>query len=93
MISGPESKADKYQAPDEDANPFSQWQSLEVEKEAEMQQRATKRQTARQAQFVSRTLNLLGFLADDSERRQRTVGEQSNAQFGCGAAPECRPGL
>ncbi|KAL7425016.1 Pre-mRNA-splicing factor ATP-dependent RNA helicase PRP16 [Cryptotrichosporon argae] len=38
-------------AADEDHNPFSQWENLEKEKEEELQQKAVKRQTARQAQF------------------------------------------
>jgi pre-mRNA-splicing factor ATP-dependent RNA helicase DHX38/PRP16 len=39
------------QAGDEEHNPFSQWSSLEASKESEMQDKATKRQTARQAQY------------------------------------------
>ncbi|WVR08169.1 hypothetical protein IAU60_005215 [Kwoniella sp. DSM 27419] len=38
-------------APDEEHNPFSQWESLERGKEEELQAKAVKRQTARQAQF------------------------------------------
>ncbi|KAK8849593.1 hypothetical protein IAR55_004928 [Kwoniella newhampshirensis] len=38
-------------APDDEHNPFSQWESLEKEKEEELQAKAVKRQTARQAQF------------------------------------------
>lgn len=42
------------QAGDEEHNPFSQWEGLEREKEAELQAKAVKRQTARQAQYVSK---------------------------------------
>lgn len=45
--------ADIFQAGDDDHNPFSQWASLEQDKEAELQQKVAKRQTARQAQYVS----------------------------------------
>ncbi|KAI9639032.1 putative RNA helicase [Dioszegia hungarica] len=38
-------------AGDEEHNPFSQWEGLERQKEQEMQQKAAKRQTARQAQY------------------------------------------
>ncbi|KIR34642.1 pre-mRNA-splicing factor ATP-dependent RNA helicase PRP16 [Cryptococcus deuterogattii 99/473] len=38
-------------AADEDHNPFSQWENLERAKEEELQAKAVKRQTARQAQF------------------------------------------
>ncbi|WVO13862.1 hypothetical protein L204_101485 [Cryptococcus depauperatus] len=38
-------------AADDDHNPFSQWENLEREKEEELQAKAVKRQTARQAQF------------------------------------------
>ncbi|WVQ96080.1 hypothetical protein IAU59_003181 [Kwoniella sp. CBS 9459] len=38
-------------APDDEHNPFSQWESLERDKEEELQAKAVKRQTARQAQF------------------------------------------
>ncbi|WWC95470.1 hypothetical protein V866_002334 [Kwoniella sp. B9012] len=38
-------------APDEEHNPFSQWENLEREKEKELEAKAAKRQTARQAQF------------------------------------------
>ena len=42
-----------FQAGDEEHNPFSQWENLEKAKEEELQIKATKRQTARQAQYVS----------------------------------------
>lgn len=40
-------------AGDEEHNPFAQWSNLETSKEAEMEQKVAKRQTARQAQYVS----------------------------------------
>lgn len=40
-------------AGDEEHNPFAQWSNLEQGKEAELEQKAAKRQTARQAQYVS----------------------------------------
>lgn len=40
-------------AGDEENNPFAQWSNLEQGKEAEMEQKVAKRQTARQAQYVS----------------------------------------
>jgi hypothetical protein len=43
---------DLPQAGDEEHNPFSQWETLERDKEAELQAKAVKRQTARQAQYV-----------------------------------------
>lgn len=43
-------------AGDEEHNPFSQWENLEKAKEEELQAKATKRQTARQAQYVSDSL-------------------------------------
>lgn len=49
-------KADR-QAGDEEHNPFSQWENLERQKEEEMQQKAQKRQTARQAQYVSQQIS------------------------------------
>jgi pre-mRNA-splicing factor ATP-dependent RNA helicase DHX38/PRP16 len=41
------------QAGDDEHNPFAQWENIERKQEAEMEQKAVKRQTARQAQFVS----------------------------------------
>ncbi|EKD00131.1 RNA helicase, Prp16p [Trichosporon asahii var. asahii CBS 8904] len=38
-------------AGDEEHNPFAQWSNLETSKEAEMEQKVAKRQTARQAQY------------------------------------------
>lgn len=40
------------QAGDEEHNPFAQWEGLEKRQEEEMQQKAQKKQTARQAQYV-----------------------------------------
>jgi hypothetical protein len=56
------------QAGDEEHNPFSQWENLERDKEAELQQKAVKRQTARQAQFVSVPCVLPGTCIDAAER-------------------------
>jgi pre-mRNA-splicing factor ATP-dependent RNA helicase DHX38/PRP16 len=49
---GSETLTDLRQAGDEEHNPFSQWETLERDKEAELQAKAVKRQTARQAQYV-----------------------------------------
>lgn len=45
-------------AGDEEHNPFAQWSNLETGKEAEMEQKVAKRQTARQAQYVSDAADL-----------------------------------
>lgn len=50
------------QAADEEHNPFGQWANVEREKEAEMEQKAVKRQTAKQAQFVSQKRRYISFL-------------------------------
>jgi hypothetical protein len=57
------------QAGDDEHNPFAQWENIERKQEAEMEQKAVKRQTARQAQFVSLLDYLVNF-TDNAERRQ-----------------------
>ena len=52
-IAGERSTDIVFQAGDEEHNPFAQWENLESSKEQELEQKAVKRQTARQAQFVS----------------------------------------
>jgi hypothetical protein len=56
------------QAGDDEHNPFAQWENIERKQEAEMEQKAVKRQTARQAQFVSPPFHLVN-CSDDAECR------------------------
>lgn len=76
------------EAGDEEHNPFSQWQNLERSKEDELQQKAVKRQTARQAQLVG--FHLFLSFTNGLERGHRAVGGKSNATIRCRSARELR---
>jgi hypothetical protein len=58
------------QAGDEEHNPFAQWEDIGLSQEKELHAKVAKRQTARQAQRVSRTLSLRRVTDAGTERRQ-----------------------
>lgn len=86
-------------AGDEDHNPFAGFEGFGAEKEKEMEAKAVKKITARQAQYVgdSGDWRRCEMTADSSEirteRGQRCMGDQSNAHLRSRTTSSSRLGL